>query len=108
MLKQGQVDEAIKGYRALVKRLPLTGVALAQLLIGHTKQRPALSRDWSEVERLLDDAAKSAPESVEPVLVRAELALAKNQSAAARDELEKARSRFPKSAASGVLRLIFW
>jgi cellulose synthase operon protein C len=98
MLKQGQVDEAIKGYRALVTRLPQTGIPLAQLLIGRNKQRPVQSRDWTEVKSLLDDAVKSAPDSVEPLLVRAELAMAQGQNAAARDELQKARSRFPKSA----------
>ena len=46
---------------------------------------------------MIDDAAKAAPESVEPVVLRAELLRCKGNPAAARDELEKARSRFPKS-----------
>ncbi len=39
------------------------------------------------------------PESVEPLLLRADLAMAQDQACDARDELEKAQSRFPKSVA---------
>jgi cellulose synthase operon protein C len=99
MLKQGDIEEAIKGYRELVKRMPGVGVPLAQLLITRNQQLPAGQRDWGEVKSLIDNAEKSAPESVDPLLIRAGLAVAQDRRAEARDQLEKAQSRFPKSVA---------
>ena len=96
---QGEIEGAIKEYRALVKQVPQVSLPLAQLLIARNRQRPASQRDWSEVKSLIDDAEKSSPESVEPLILRAALYEAQDKPAEARDELEKARSRFPKSVA---------
>ena len=87
----------------LVNRVPHVRLALARLLIcAATSQLPRTERDWDEVESLLDDAAKSSPESVEPLLLRAEMAMAQDKSAAARDELEKGRRGFPRASPSGA------
>ena len=44
-------------------------------------------------------AEKSSPESVEPSVIRADFYMAQDKLAEARDELERAKSRFPKSVA---------
>ena len=79
MVKQGEIDEAIKEYRALVKRVPQVSVSLAQQLIARNRQRPASQRDWSEVKSLIDDAEKALPDSVEPLLLRADSTCAQDQ-----------------------------
>ena len=107
LVKQGTIDEAIKEYQALVERAPevrlsLTGLlrvrlSLAQLLIARNRRRPESQRDWSEVKRVIDDAAKAAPQSVDPVILEAELLSAQDKADEALNMLEKARSRFDKS-----------
>jgi tetratricopeptide (TPR) repeat protein len=97
MVSQGEIEGAIREYRTLIKRAPHVGLPLARLLLVRNRQRPEPQRDWSEVEHLIDDAEKAFPESVEPLLLRADLHMAEGKPETARDELEKARSRFPKN-----------
>ena len=52
---------------------------------------------------LIDDASNSSPELIEPAMrLRAELWIAQEKPAEAKDILEKARSQFPKSVALWV------
>jgi cellulose synthase operon protein C len=97
-IQQGNPDRAIEGYRELIERVPEARIELAELLIARNRQRPAAEREWGEVERLIDDAAKAAPDSVAPVIVRAELVLARDPTkvAEARATLQEARNRVPK------------
>ena len=99
MAKRGEYDEAIKNYRALEKRVPQVRLPLARLLFARNRQLPLSERRWSEVESLVDAALKSSPQSVEPLLFRAELAEAQGKHTEVRDLLEKGRSSFPKSMA---------
>ena len=108
MVSQGEIEEAIKEYRALVKRAPQVRFPLAQLLIAWNRQRPASQRDWSEVKSLIDDAEKTSPESVDAAILRAALYEAQDKPAEARSELEKAQSRFPKSVAIWCARPASW
>jgi cellulose synthase operon protein C len=96
MESQGEFEGAIKEYRSLIKRAPQFSLPLARLLITRNRRRPAPQRDWSEVKSLIDDAEQTLPKSVDPLILRADSYLAQDQQAAARAELEKARSRFPK------------
>ena len=77
--------------------MPGVGIPLARLLIARNERLPARQRDWAEVKKLIDNAEKSAPESVEPVVLRAGAAAVQDRIAEARDELEKGQARFPKS-----------
>ena len=97
-IQQGDLDGAIEGYRELVGRVPEVRTELAKLLIRRNRQQPVAERDWDEVERLVNDAAKAAPQAVAPVIVRAELVLARDPTkiAEARAILQEARKRFPK------------
>ncbi len=99
MVKRGELDQAVTEYRALVQRVPKVSLLLAQLLIKRNQQKPARQRDWSEVKGLLDNAEKSMPDSVDPLLVRADFEWAQDKPARARELLEQARTRFPKSVA---------
>jgi cellulose synthase operon protein C len=99
MVKEGDLDGAIKEYRTLPEQVTKASIHLAQLLIVRNRQRPASQREWTEVKSLIDAAEKSLPEAVEPLILRAESYLAQDKYAQARDELDKARSRFPKNVA---------
>ena len=94
---QGQTEEVIKEYQAIVDRTPEVRLPLARLLIDRNKLRPESQRDWSEVERVIDDASRTTPESPEPIVLRAECLLMQGKTAGAREEIEKARARFPRS-----------
>jgi len=97
LINRGKTEEAIKECQALITRAPHIRLPLARLLIARNQRRPESQRNWNEVKSVIDDAAKAAPESVEPVVLLAQLRRVQGNLTAARDELEKARSRFPKS-----------
>ena len=97
MVQRGDLNGAIEQSRRLVVQVPSIRIQLAKLLIAQNQQRPKDQRDWSEIERLLDEAAKAAPEAAEPVVLRAVLFAEQDQAAKAMDALETARSRFPKA-----------
>jgi cellulose synthase operon protein C len=99
MVKKGDIDEAIKGYRALVGQLPAVRLPLARLLLLKNRQLPEPQRRWDEIESLVDAAEKSSPDSVEPLVFRADLAEAQGKRTLVRDLLEKTRTRFPKNVA---------
>ncbi len=97
-IQQGDLDGAIEGYRELVGRVPEVRTELAKRLIERNLQRPAAERDWDEAERLIGDAAKAAPEAVVPVILQAQLVLARDPTkiAEAHTILRDARKRLPK------------
>ena len=98
VVNHGDIEGAITKYRMLVKKLPRVRLPLARLLIARNLNRPPAERDWREVEALIRDAGKNAPESVELVGLRADMLAGQGKLATARDEFEKAKSSFPKSA----------
>ena len=97
MINQGDIEGAIKEYRALVNTVPEVRIHLARLLIAANRQRPEAKRNWSEVEELVTEVAKAMPQSVEPVILTVEMRVAQGDFTQARKELEEARSRFPKN-----------
>jgi tetratricopeptide (TPR) repeat protein len=99
MVKRGEIDEAIKEYRAIVKTVPRASLLLIQQLIAWNMRRPPAQRDWNEVDRTIEFARKNFPESVEPSILHAESLMARELRAEAREVLEKARAKFPKSVA---------
>ena len=97
MINRGDLNGAIEQYRGLIVQVPQLRIPLVRLLIAQNRPRPKDQRDWSEVERLLDEAAKAAPGSAEPVVLRALLYAEQGQNAKAEDALATARSRFPQA-----------
>ena len=104
LINQGETEEAIKEYQALIKRAPQVRLPLAQLLIARNRRRPE-SADWNEVKSLIDDAAKAAPKSVEPVILGAELLLAQGKASEGSGRARKgAIASFPRASTSGLPR----
>ena len=98
LVNRGEIDEAIKEYQRQRERAPqLDPMPLVNLMMRRNLQRPPAQRNWREVEVLLDEVAKSAPDSVELVVRRAILFAEQDQQAKAREVLETARSRFPEA-----------
>jgi tetratricopeptide (TPR) repeat protein len=96
LVNQGEIEEAITQYRALVQQNPGLRLPLANLLITRNRRRPESQRDWIEPERLIKEVAKDAPKSVDPVIAGAELLLAQDKVDEALNVLTKARVRFPE------------
>ena len=99
MVKQGEIDDAIKEYRTLLKVAPKVSTPLAQQLISRNLMRPPAQRDWTEVNQVIDEAEKASPGTVEPLVLRTEALMAQDKRAEAGKEIERARTLFPKSVA---------
>jgi tetratricopeptide (TPR) repeat protein len=97
LISQGDSAGAIKEYRAVVRQVPQVRPVLVRLLIAQNQRRPEPQRNWNEANELIDQMDETGPESTERAVLRAELLYAQGDQAAARDGLEKAKSRFPKS-----------
>jgi tetratricopeptide (TPR) repeat protein/Flp pilus assembly protein TadD len=97
MANRGDLNGAIEQYRRIVAQVPQIRIYLVRLLIARNQQRPKDQREWGEIERLLGEAAKAAPESAEPVVLQAVLFAEQDQIDKARDLLATARSQFPKA-----------
>ena len=97
LIARGDLDEAIREYRALLAEQPgMVRLPLASLLLERNRRLPPAQRQWDEVERLINEAADASPEAPEPVLLRAQMLQDQDQEAKALDLLETARGRFPK------------
>ena len=108
MLRHGEVDEAIKEYRTLVKVVPRLNVPFAQQLMARLLQRPASQRDWSEVKEAIDAADKALPGAFEPCVLRAEFYLGQDQRDLASQELAQGAPGFPKTSRSGAHKPTSW
>ena len=77
---------------------PELRLEIVRLSIENTQRQPSTSRDWNEVERLLDEARKAQPEATEALdLLQADLLVAQEKWDEARAVLTAAKSRNPRS-----------
>jgi tetratricopeptide (TPR) repeat protein len=98
LINRGELDEAIKEYRALKDQQPgAVRLPLASLLIERNRLQPAAQPPWAEAKQLIDAAAAASPGAVEPWLVRAQLLQAQGHDADAFDAVKTARGKFPKN-----------
>ncbi|TXT35449.1 MAG: hypothetical protein FD138_1346 [Planctomycetota bacterium] len=89
LLRQQKVAEAIAEFRPL-GHLSQVRLQLVRLLIERNTQLPELAREWSEVDRLLDQSKQEQDDPVTETLLRAESLEARNQRESARQLLEEA------------------
>jgi tetratricopeptide (TPR) repeat protein len=76
---------------------PATGtIQLARVMTLQNLRLPPRQRQWVKVEQALDQAAKADPEAVEVPVLRAEVLVARGETARARELLEAARAGQPK------------
>lgn len=99
LVAQGDVGQAIDEYRKLVETVPQARGPLFQLLLARNGRLPAAKRDWSEPERLIALTAKEAAPSL-AVVMKAQLHLAKGETAEAEALLRQARASDPRDAAA--------
>ena len=97
-VERGEIDEAIKECRELVRTVPAARTRLIGLLIYRNRQQPEGRRDWKEVEELLAQETASSPRSAEPLLFKAEMAAVRGKLAESQALLDSARQQFPRDA----------
>ena len=97
MTRKGDIEGAIKEYRGLARQNPQFSLLLAQQLLLRSRQRAVVASDWEEILGLIDVAEKISPNSIEPLLLRAETYAARNQYVTAQEQLEQIKARFPKN-----------
>lgn len=90
LLKQQKLNEAIAEFRPLA-HLPQVRLKLVRQLIDRNLRLPELAREWSEIEKLLDQAKEQQDDSIQEVLLRAEMLVARGQPETARRLIEEAR-----------------
>jgi tetratricopeptide (TPR) repeat protein len=93
-----RIDEALRELRNLAYKpaAPLQShILLARTIILRNLRSPVAGSDWTEVDDLLDRAAKAVPDSVEVILLQSEALLARQKVIEANDLLEHARAQHP-------------
>jgi tetratricopeptide (TPR) repeat protein len=98
LVDMGRLDEAIEEYRKnlILPNAPAdTKIILARLLIFRNLRMLETYRRWDEIEQLLDNAAKSMPDTSEVVILQAETLAAQAKLDPARQLLEKALEVHP-------------
>jgi tetratricopeptide (TPR) repeat protein len=95
----GRFDEAATHYGQALSAGPRVRLELAKVLFARTLRRLPNKRNWDEVTRVLESAARQLPDDVEVPLLRAEILAARNDLSAARLVLEGERRRRPREVA---------
>src|SRR5262249_13582817 len=73
LVVRGRPNHALEMYQRVADKEPAARLVIARLLILRNFRLPAQRRDWTEVERTLDLAAKQVPQSLELLLLRVEV-----------------------------------
>jgi tetratricopeptide (TPR) repeat protein len=99
LLAAGQPEAAAGECALLQQPRPPAGTHLlrARALLASNLLLPAERRNWTEAERLLDEAEKAAPGSPEPLLVRIDVLIGSDRLPEARAILDKLRQQLPRS-----------
>jgi cellulose synthase operon protein C len=98
LLASGRVDEAVQAYETIPKRgnWPRDGlIPYANLLIRQNLQRSANERNWDQVEKVLDEAEKTDPDSYQLPMLRAEMLHAQNRDQEAEKLLREVLAKKP-------------
>ncbi len=102
LASQGRIDEALESYQRITAADPRAKVLMARLMMLRTLRLPPARRQWADVEKLLDEATRHLPDSVEIPLLRAEIQANQDQPdarAKAWQLVAEARDRRPKEPA---------
>lgn len=94
----GRPDQALEEYQKIVPPVPEARLGEARLVIIRNLRLPAEQRRWEEAERLLDEAARVAPKSMEVPMLRAEVLIAQGRPDDARGLLQRLRDQDPARA----------
>ena len=97
--KTGQIDEALEDYRLILKLRnapPSASLRFARLLYKKNMDLPEPERNWEQVERALDHAARTNPETSEVAILRAKVLVAQDSVARAVTLLTETRDQLVK------------
>ena len=76
---QGKLDKAIDEYRAIIPMSPESRPLLVRLMIQRNLKSSPELRTWDEIDRLLDQGERDAPEAIETILLRGEECMARDK-----------------------------
>jgi cellulose synthase operon protein C len=93
LLANNKIDEAISEYGKL---MPSSRLMVVRLRIVRNLQMPAARRNWDPVDDLLKEASPEDRDTVEYILLRAEMLVARDKVAEARALMETACQKTPK------------
>lgn len=93
LIEEGRLDQAITALETMRSRADASAATLLLLARAYLMRLPHVApdnRNWADIEALLAEAAKNAPSSAEPIVLRAEMMTMQNQHAAAEKLLQDA------------------
>jgi cellulose synthase operon protein C len=96
--EMGRTNEAIHTYGSVLSYYPSAALPLARLLFVENLRQPREKWDWGRVEKLL----KIAPDSIDSVLLRAEVLMVCGLSAFAQQALHQAKEKYAGEASLWV------
>jgi len=99
LLGSGRVDEALDEYAQLAKsgKIGLGGaIPLARMLILKNLRLAPAEQDWEKVQKVLNEAEKTSPDSVQIPILRSEILVAQKRLPEAETLLRAARDKDPK------------
>jgi len=103
LARSGKLDEALEILLPLAARQPELDLDIVRLMIQKTLRLPWDQRRWQEVDKRLEQAEKALPGKVEDLTaIRAELLGLQGKPDAAKEILEQAIERNPKSVRSRI------
>jgi len=95
LLSLGRQDDALEQLRKAGNLDPTARLTAARLLAIEQLRLPERERNWGEFDRMLDEAGRAGPESVDLALLRAESLAVRGTLDQARTALEAARAKYP-------------
>jgi tetratricopeptide (TPR) repeat protein len=98
----GRTDEAARMYAQLAGLAPAARLRGVRMLALRNLRLPAGQRNWTEAERLLDDAPETLRHSLDWRLARVELFFAEGEVGKAQAYLQAVRREFPQSVELAV------
>ena len=96
LVRMGKIDDAIETYEKIVSQAPGSRLEAARLRVIKNMRLPENQRRWEEIDRVLANAAKAAPDQPEIPILLAESLLAQRKSNQAEKLITEARDKHPK------------
>jgi tetratricopeptide (TPR) repeat protein len=92
----GQAEDALRTYRKIADRFPGANIQVARMLMVQNLQRPVDQRDFKPAQQALDIALRAVPDSIDGLLLKADLATFQGDLASARKIYDALKVKHPK------------
>ncbi len=96
LLTLGRNEEALAAYAQLAPAIPAAHLTVAELMLDRLLRLPEEKRQWLVLDKVLDEAERALPDSVEVLILRADVLMERREYDRARGMLEQARTKAPE------------